>query len=225
MLVVLTACAPEPAAAQGGAIDSLYRFFFVAAAVVFVVVSGLIGYSIVRFRRRPDDDGSLPPQTAHNVKLEVIWFALPTALVLVLIGVTFRTLGDVTERAERPLTIRTEAFQWGWRFDYGGGAVVVGLPEDPAEIVVPVGRPIAFELVSGDVVHAFYVPRFLNKLDVVPGRTNRLDITVTRPGSYEGYCAEFCGLLHDRMTFTVKAVPPEEFDAWLAELRGQGGDN
>lgn len=208
---------------QGASIDSLYRFFFVAAAVVFVIVSGLIAYSIVRFRRRPGDDG-LPRQTAHDVRLEVAWFALPTALVMVLFALTFKTLDRVTERHAGALTIRTEAFQWGWRFDYGDGAVVVGLPEDPAEVVVPVGRPVAFELVSTDVVHAFYVPRFLNKIDVIPGRENRLDVTITRPGNYEGYCAEFCGLLHDRMTFTVRAVSPEEFEAWLDELRSQGGD-
>lgn len=221
--MLLAACAPQPTATQGGAIDSLYRFFFVAAAAVFVIVSGLIAYSIVRFRKRPGDDG-LPRQTAHDVRLEVTWFALPTVLVLVLFALTFKTLGTVTERPAGALTIRTEAFQWGWRFDYGGGAVIVGLPSDPAEVVVPVGRPVAFELVSSDVVHAFYVPRFLNKIDVIPGRTNRLDVTVTRPGEYEGYCAEFCGLLHDRMTFTVRALPPEEFDDWLEELRATGGE-
>jgi cytochrome c oxidase subunit II len=74
-------------------------------------------------------------------------------------------------------------------------------------------------LSSHDVVHAFYVPDFLFKRDATPGLIQRFDLLVEREGTYRGQCAEFCGLDHARMTFTVRAVPPSEFEAWLEDAR------
>jgi cytochrome c oxidase subunit 2 len=93
-------------------------------------------------------------------------------------------------------------------------------------LVLPTDTPIRFLLQSPDVVHNFYVPRFMLKRDVVPGRTNVIDVTIDRPGEYRGVCAEFCGLLHDQMNFTVRAVSAPEFETWSTEqeeaARGEG---
>ena len=221
----LTACAPEAAGDQGAAVNDLYEVFFYVAAGVFAVVAGLIGWSILRFRKKPGDD-TAPPQTKHNLALEITWFAIPTAIVVVLFVLSAGALQDVNEAHPDPVvTVRVDAFQWGWRFTYEGEAVVVeGLPQEPARIVLPVDEPLRFDLHSTDVVHSFYVPKFLVKRDTIPGETNRIDYVIREPGTYDGECAEFCGVLHDRMLFTIEAVPMEEFEAWLSAQRTENED-
>ena len=218
-------CAPEAAGDQGAAVKDLYDVFFYVAAGVFAVVAGLIGWSILRFRKKPGDD-TAPPQTKHNLALEITWFAIPTAIVVVLFVLSAGTLGDVNDEHPDPaVTVRVDAFQWGWRFTYEDEAVVVeGLPDEPAHIVLPVDEPLRFDLTSSDVVHSFYVPKFLVKRDAVPGETNRIDYVIREEGTYGGECAEFCGLLHDSMPFTIEAVPAGEFEAWLAEQRTENED-
>ncbi len=201
--------------------NTLYDIFFWIAAGVFVITAGLIGWSIIRYRAKPGDD-DLPKQFRHNLKLEITWFAIPQAIVIVLFVLSALTLTDVNERVPEPdATVNVTAYQWGWRFAYEGTDVeVVGTPQQPAEILVPTGN-LAFLLTSADVVHAFYVPKFLNKRDTIPGRTTRLDVAVEAPGTFDGECAEFCGLLHHRMPFTIVAVPPDEFQSWLGDMSAE----
>ncbi|MGH2456370.1 MAG: cytochrome c oxidase subunit II [Candidatus Limnocylindria bacterium] len=222
LCVVLAGCAPEPVTSQGARVKMLYDLFLVVAAVVFVVVAGLIGWSIVRYRDR--DDGRRASVTHENPRLELLWWALPTLLVLGLFGVTAGVLSDVDRRTSDPaVTVEVTGFQWQWRFAYAGTErVVTGLPDAPAEIVLPIGQRIAFDLASPDVIHSFWVPRFLIKRDVVPGRTNRIELTIEAEGTYRGLCGEFCGLLHDRMLFSIRAVPAEEFADWLAAPPEEG---
>ena len=222
-VVVLSACVGESVTEQGRAAAGLYDLFTVIAAVIFTIVAVLIGWSIVRYRARGDNDADVLPTQFHaNVKLEILWFAIPQAIVIGLFIASAMVLGDVDDRVEEPdVVVRVEAFQWGWRFTYDGGAVIESLPDDQAEIVLPVDIPIAFELTSHDVVHSFYVPEFFIKRDVVPGRENRLDVTIDEVGTYTARCAEFCGLLHDRMDLSIRAVSAGDFDRWLAE--GAGG--
>lgn len=217
-LLALAACVGEPVTIEGDGVKGLYDLFARAAAVVFVIVAGLIGWSIVRYRRRPGDD-DLPEQFHTNVKLEVMWFAIPQLVVIGLFVATAFVLDDVDERSgNADVTVGVEAFQWGWRFSYEGTDVIVeSLPDQQAEVLLPLGARVAFELTSHDVVHSFYVPEFLIKRDMVPGRTNHLEVEITDAGDYRLRCAEFCGLLHDRMDVTLRAVPAEEFDAWLRE--------
>lgn len=216
--LLVTACAPAPVTSQGSEVKLLYDLFLIVAAGVFVLVAGLIGWSIVRYRAPPD--AALPAQTEANVRLELVWWALPTMLVIGLFILTAGVLNSVDARTAdgESLVVRVTGFQWQWRFEYEEeGAVVTGLPDEPPEVVVPVDRPITFLLESPDVLHSFYVPRFLLKRDAVPGRENRIDLTIEEPGSYTGLCAEFCGLLHADMYFTIRAVGSDEFEAWIAE--------
>ncbi|HYN37150.1 MAG TPA: cytochrome c oxidase subunit II [Actinomycetota bacterium] len=214
----LTACTPDPATSRGAKVERLYQVFGWIAAVVFAVVVGLIGWSIVRYRAKDDE---LPEQFRGNVKLEIVWFAIPQIIVIVLFALSMVTQSEVVDEFEDPdVTIESVAFRWGWRFTYANEDVsVVGTSEDPPEIVVPVDRELAFDLEARDVIHNFYVPRFLIKRDMIPGRTNRLDFSIDEPGIYEGLCAEFCGLLHSEMTFTIRAVPEDDYQSWLSEQK------
>lgn len=225
VLASLASCAPAAVTEEGRGVNDLYDIFFGVAAGVFAVTAGLIGWSIVRYRARPGDN-DLPEQFHQNLPLEITWFAIPQVIVIVLFVLSAITLGTVNERDEDPAAIVTvTGFQWGWRFEFEGtGAEVVGTPEEPAEVKLPTGN-VAFVLHSADVVHNFYVPRFLMKRDVVPGREMRFDVNIEDEGTYTGACAEFCGLLHDKMTFSIEAVSPEEFEAWLSDTEeGPDGD-
>jgi cytochrome c oxidase subunit 2 len=219
-MAVAAACAPESVTEQGKDVNRLYDFFTVAAAVIFTITAGLIAWSIARYRGRGEED--LPEQWHSNVPLEIFWFAVPSVIVVVLFLVSMSSLNVVEDKAETPqVSVTVEGFQWGWRFSYEGEDVVVsGTAQDPPEIVVPVNESVSFEVTSADVIHSFYIPKFMFKRDAIPGRTNRFDVTIEEPGTYEGKCAEFCGLLHEDMDFTVTAVERAEFDRWLDEQRG-----
>lgn len=213
-----SACAPAAVSSGGRSVNDLYDVFFAIAAVIFVIVTALIAWSIIRYRERPDDE-ELPKQIHANIPLEVLWFAIPTAIVVVLFIMSFGVLNEVNEEpvAGDAVVVNVEGFQWGWRFAYADGPTLESLPESPAELVLPTDQPVTFLLESPDVIHSFYIPRFLLKRDVVPGQTNRLDVTIDEAGSYGGACAEFCGLLHHQMDFTLKAVTPSEYEQWLSE--------
>jgi cytochrome c oxidase subunit II len=216
-----TSCVPRPGDVQGRSISDLYSFFSVLAAIIFVVTAGLIAWSIVRYRARPGDD-ELPKQFRSNVRLELLWFVIPQIIVVVLFVGSVLTLNDVDERASDPaVTVDVEGFQWGWRFTFeDAGVTVEGTASEPPEIYLPIRQTIAFVLNSNDVVHSFYVPRFLMKRDLIPGRTNRFDVYIDEAGLYGGECAEFCGLLHADMDFRIRAVPELEFEEWLDSQEG-----
>lgn len=223
LAVLLAGCAPRPASEQGREIGWLYDFFMVAAAVVFVVVAGLVVWSLLRYR----DDGTPgePKQVHGNLAIELVWTVVPLLIVLGLIVVTFRVQNRINYMSPRPaLVVDVVAFQWNWRFDYpDSGVRVVGVEGRPAELVLPVGRPVHVRLTSADVQHGFYIPRFLYKRDAVPGRINEFDLNITTPGTYQGECAFICGLAHPEMGFLVRAVPPEEFERWLRSARAGAG--
>jgi len=220
VLAVVVACAPESVTEQGKDVNRLYDFFTVAAAVIFTITAGLIAWSIARYRGRAGDD--LPEQWHSNVPLEIFWFAVPSVIVVVLFIFSTSSLNVVDEQVDDPqVTVTVEGFQWGWRFSYEGEDVVIsGTAQDQPEIVVPVDETVSFQVTSADVIHSFYIPKFLFKRDAIPGRTNRFDVTIEEPGTYDGKCAEFCGVMHEDMNFKVTAVERDEFDRWLSEQRG-----
>ncbi len=217
--LVVAGCMPQPATEQAKAVQTLWRQFLIAAAFVGGTVWVLITVMIVRYRRRASEpaDRQAPPAPTDSRPVELAWTAIPIAIVLVLFGLTLVALGTVDARSPSRVTIEVMAFRWQWRFDYEGTSVhVIGGPDTVAQMVVPVGEPVHIVLTSADVDHSFYVPQFLFKRDAIPGHPNDFDVTVTDPGTYNGQCAEFCGIYHDRMLLSVKAVTRPEFDAWLA---------
>jgi cytochrome c oxidase subunit 2 len=207
-------CMPAPATTQGQQISDLYRAFVVAGVGVAFVVWGLVTWSLIRYRRR---DERLPVQTLGSVRIEVVWTAIPLLIVLVLFGLTMRTLASVDAREPSGIDLHVTAFRWQWAADYpASGVHLVGTTAAALEVVLPVDTPIHVTLSSLDVNHAFFVPKFLFKRDAIPGRPTTFDLRITDPGIYPGQCAEFCGVGHGQMLFTIRAVDPATFQAWLA---------
>jgi cytochrome c oxidase subunit 2 len=224
LLVALVAagCLPRPATTEARSIADLYWIFMAVAAVVAGVVYVLATWAVLRYRRRGDRP---PEQVFGNAGLELAWTAIPALTVLVLFVLTVGALGRVERSSDpaggsmpSPVRLEVTAFRWGWRFTYPDeGITVSGLVDQPAEAVLPVGRPIHLELGATDVAHAFYVPQFLFKRDAIPGHQTSFDITIEEAGTYAGQCAEFCGLYHARMPFTIRAVPEPDYEAWLEQ--------
>jgi cytochrome c oxidase subunit 2 len=221
---LLGGCLPAPATQQARAVTDLWTVFIVAAAGVGALVWGLITFDILRYRRRAADATKIPPQIHDAPRLEIAWTAGPIILVLILFWLTLGALDKIDARDPGKVIVDVTAFRWQWKFDYPGtGVSVIGGPDAPAEMVVPAGEPIHIVLTATDVAHAFFVPAFLFKRDAIPGRPNEFDLTIDAPGAYGGQCAEFCGVFHDRMLLTVRAVTRPEYDAWLAGKQAATG--
>ena len=220
-LLALTGCrfgAPGGSTVQGKDIGNLYHLFFYAAIGVGALVYSLIIYSAVAYRKRKRDSDELPKQTRYHVPLEVTYTVIPLFIVIWLFVFTFRTEERVDHVAKNPVVVvNVTGFQWQWRFDYAkGGVSIVGAPGQPPTMVLPVGQVVEIDLVAQDVIHSFFVPDFLFKRDAIPGMRNRFDITIPKPGTFRGECAEYCGLNHGDMTFYIQAVSPQAFQAWLS---------
>ncbi|MBA2700085.1 MAG: cytochrome c oxidase subunit II, partial [Chloroflexi bacterium] len=207
---------------QGERIRDLYTIVFLIAAVIFFVVEGMIVYTVLRYRRRPGDD-ELPVQTHGNPIAEVVWTVVPTIIVAFLFIISWQTLNEVDTVSATPETrIRAVAGQFQWSFDYlspDGETVLYQQFVPTGEeggMTVPTGRKVRLDLTSQDVIHAFYVPQFLFKRDVVPGRVNTFEFNVKDEDAgqtFRGQCAELCGAGHRIMLFEVHAKTPAEFDA------------
>jgi cytochrome c oxidase subunit 2 len=207
---------PPGATTEGKEIRALYDLTFIFAAVIFFLVEGLIVWSVIRYRRKPGQD-DLPAQTHGHNLLEVVWTIVPAAIVGLLFVMSVVTLNTVDAVSNDPaVKIRAIASRFAWQFDYldasGNTQFTAYSP-----MVVPVGEKVQVSLRSPDVIHAFYVPQFLFKRDVVPGRENRFDFTVDPADvgqTFNGQCAELCGAAHWTMVFQVKAVSSDEYAAW-----------
>ena len=213
---------PDPVTEDGQDVFNLYLVVLALAAIVFVGVEGFILYAILRYRRQPGDD-VLPEQHHGNNTIEIIWTIIPTVIVLILFTVSVITLGEMEGGSEEPgVTIEVDGFQWQWTFSYPEGGTVTGAIGNPPTLVVPVDEPVRLVLNSLDVNHAFYVPQFLIKRDLIPvgenGEPNELEFTITEEGTYAGQCAEFCGTAHADMTFVVNAVSRAAYDEYAAAL-------
>ena len=218
---------PVAVTTQGAEIRDLYTIVFLIAVAIFIVVEGLIIWTVIRYRRKPGDD-TLPPQTHGNNIAEFVWTIVPTILVIFMFVISWQTLNSVDKSSDDAQTkIRAVAGQFQWTFDYlapDGETILytefIPLVSADGGMIVPAGRTVQLSLVSNDVIHAFYVPQFLFKRDVVPGRTNQFDFKVNESDvgqTFRGQCAELCGSGHSIMLFEVKALSAADFDAWLAE--------
>jgi cytochrome c oxidase subunit II len=209
-----------PATEQSHSVRQLYDIVFYIAVVIFLLVEAMIVFTVLRYRRKPSDS-ALPPQIHGNNLVEVIWTAIPLAIVLFLFVLSWQTLNVVEAKTTNSVHIRAVAARFQWSFDYldpnGNTLFTQAIPVgDTGGMVVPVGEAVSMTLRSQDVNHAFYVPKFLFKRDAIPGKENSFDFTVDEPGTYRGQCAELCGAFHGSMVFEVHAISRAEFDAWMA---------
>jgi cytochrome c oxidase subunit 2 len=213
---------PDPVTEDGQDVFNLYLIVLALAAIVFIGVEGFILYAIFRYRRQPGDD-VLPEQHHGNNTIEVIWTIIPSVIVLILFIFSVITLGEMEGGSEDAgVTIEVDGFQWQWTFTYPEGGSTTGAIGSPPTLVVPVNEPVRLVLTALDVNHAFYVPQFLIKRDLIPvgenGEPNELEFTITEEGTYAGQCAEFCGTAHADMTFIVDAVSRDAYDEYAAAL-------
>lgn len=235
---------PDRATAQGPYTYELWKWAWVAAMVTGVIVWGLIFYAVVRFRRRSDDE--VPRQTRYNLPLEVFYTIAPVLMCVVFFFHTVRVQDEVIKLDANPdMTVEVMGQQWSWTFNYGVGdqdtsatgelegdgtgdfaydqyVYTSGTGRDIPTLVLPVDKTVQFNLHSPDVIHDFGVPSFLVKMDVIPGRVNKLQVTPTVEGEYKGKCYELCGVSHSRMLFNVEVVSQEKYDAYLADLAAAG---
>lgn len=215
---------PEIATDRGEYINDLWVGSWIAAGVVGVFVWGLILYAAIRYRRRDGDE--MPAQVRYNLPIEVLYTIAPLIIVAVLFFFTLETQNKVLATVDNPdHDVQVVGQQWSWTFSYLGEEAVggqdvydVGTPEQLPELWLVEGETVTFTLLSPDVIHSFWAPSFIMKLDVIPGRQNAFSVTPTRAGEYAGRCAELCGWQHSRMLFTVKVVDRAAFDAHLRDL-------
>jgi cytochrome c oxidase subunit 2 len=212
--VAVAGCMPAGATVQGQDISNLYTVFLVAGTIVAAIVWGLLTWSILRYRHR---DGRRPPQTEGNLAIEAVWTGIPLVTVLVLFVLTLLTLNSVSAVEPGGVNIRVVAFRWQWQVTYtDAGITDTGTSEAPLQLTLPVDTPVHVTLESLDVNHAMFLPAFLFKRDAIPGHVTSFDIRITAPGTYPGACAEFCGISHDDMLFSVHAVDLATYKSWLA---------
>ncbi len=228
LMVAATACDvpnfgfPDGVTDQSLRILNLWQGSTIAALAVGVFTWGLIFYAIIVFRKKSDE---LPRQVRYNLPVEVLYTVVPLVIVAGLFYYTARDEVDVDKLPANPdVTVNVIGFRWNWQFRYldtgrnGTTPVeVTGQPGQPAVLVLPQGRTIRFVETSPDVIHSFWVPDFLFKRDVIPGRINQFQVTINKTGTFVGRCAELCGVDHDRMNFYVKVIPGDEYDRYIAE--------
>ncbi len=215
----------RPVTPAGESIAQLSFLVFAITGGIFLVVSGVLAYCIVRFRRRGPNENE-PPQVYGSVPIELAWTAAPLLIVFFLVLVTTRTLWEVEVDPPQPtvgdktLFVTVVGRQWWWeyRYDYYDGKPLGFTTAN--ELHIPAGdddapRRTFLTLVSADVCHSFWVPRLGGKTDLIPGRINSTWIETKSPGLYLGQCAEFCGTQHAGMLLRVDVEEPAVFAAWL----------
>jgi cytochrome c oxidase subunit II len=206
----------RPKSDYAGALDALFRDIFWWALLVFVLVEGLLLFVVLRYRHR--EGGATPkPRHGHTV-LEIAWTIAP-ALILVFIAVpTMRTIFATQQPpAAGALRVQVIGHQWWWEYRYPELGVVTA-----NEMHVPVGRPIALEITTADVIHSFWAPGLGGKRDLIPGHLNRIAFTAESTGTFLGQCAEFCGESHANMRLRVMVDADSTFGAWVAAQQAPG---
>ena len=203
---------PQLASDEGVIIDWLFGVHLNLIAFLFALVMVFMIYSIIVFRRRPGDTGDGLFIHSHTT-LEIAWTIIPSVIVAYIGYLGVVTLREVTAASPDELVVEVTGRQWSWNFEYPEFGVT------SLDLVLPVNRPVRFEITSSDVIHSFWVPEFRMKQDAVPGTVLDLHITPNRIGSYKVRCAEICGLQHATMISDVHVVEHEEFRAWAVEKR------
>ena len=234
MLLALAGCSPNdtftrmgfpnPVTKQGAITLTLWQGSWIAGLLVGAVVWGLIIWAVIFHRKRGN---KLPPQVRYNMPIEILYTIVPFVLIAVLFYYTAKDENTIDAIPSNPaVTVNVTGFQWSWEFNYPQYKVTDGhhhrrLHVGPGRrcrcLRSRSGESVNFNLTSPDVIHAFWVPEFLFKRDVVPGHPNHFSITATKTGTFTGHCSELCGLYHSKMLFTLKIVTPAQFQTWISQ--------
>jgi len=220
-------------------ISGLWVTSWIVLLIVGIIVWGLILWTVIVYRRRKGQTG-LPVQLRYNMPIEIFYTIVPLILVLGFFAFTARDQAAIEKPyADPDLKIQVYAKQWAWDFNYVTDNVydpgIQVQPDDNSAtpgsvqegevptLYLPENKKITIQLDSRDVIHSFWVPAFLYKKDVIPGKTNYMYFSTTgRTGTFVGKCAELCGEYHSAMLFNVKIVSQSEYDAHIQSLRDKG---
>jgi cytochrome c oxidase subunit 2 len=212
LVALLIPWLPTSASKERERIDFVFWFTTGICIFVFAVVAAFSIYAVVTFRARPGDDTDGQPIHGHT-GLEIVWTAVPTALVTAIAIVSAIVLNQNSNAGTNPVRVAVLAQQFAWNYTYGDGV------QSPV-LRLPLQRKVELVIQARDVLHSFWVPEFGQKQDAVPGEVNRLVITPTKLGTFPIVCTELCGLGHSLMRSTAIVMRPAAFDRWLASVQG-----
>ncbi len=246
---------PVAASETAQQVDGLFNLMMTIATGLFLLIEGVLIYSVIRFRRKKGDTTDGPP-IEGNVPLEIVWTAIPTVIVFILAIYSFEVynqMGGLDPMASmdhggakmahehqdhsqlvafdpdneyislglgaspksdpnvEPLVVEVLGLQYAWIFTYPESGVISG------EMHIPIDRPVQLKMTASDVIHAFWLPEFRLKQDVIPGREVQLTFTSNRIGNYPIICAELCGAFHGGMKTTLTVDSPEDFEQWIQD--------
>jgi cytochrome c oxidase subunit II len=215
---------PVAATTQAHNTDRLYRVLVIASIPIFVLVTGVVLYCSWQFHMKPGEELKDGPPIHGNTRLEVLWTAVPAALLIALVSYSFVVLHENERKPSGlpELKIEVIAQQFFWSYEYPS-SVTRGAPLKSNDLYLPEGDTIYFNLHSKDVIHAFWIPAFRLQQDVVPGITTHYRATLDRLGTYPIVCNLLCGVGHGLMRSTVHVVSPARFQAWLKGQQGARG--
>lgn len=219
---------------QTGKIMELWTGSWIAALCVGALVWGLVLWCVIAYRRRKDETG-MPAQTRYHIPLEILYTVVPIMMVGVLFFFTARDQAAIQDTSARPdVRIGVIGKQWSWDFNYLDANVYeTGIQADTRAgkpgveatlptLYLPVNKRVQFEITSNDVIHSFWIPAFLYKMDAIPGLNNTFQVIPQRTGHFKGKCSELCGEFHSQMLFNVEVVSQAEYDRQLQQLRAKG---
>jgi cytochrome c oxidase subunit 2 len=216
----------------------LHNMILLICVIIFVIVFGVMFYSIFAHRK---SRGYKPAKFHDNATLEVVWTVIPFLILVSMAIPSTATLLEMSDTSKSDLTIKITAYQWKWKYDYPDQDVgffsTLTTPRDQIEnkaakgehyllevdnpIVVPVGKKVRFLVTANDVIHSWWVPQLGVKTDAIPGFINEFWTRADETGTFRGQCAELCGKDHGFMPIVVSAVSPEDFTKWVAVQKGK----
>ena len=210
---------PPADSTQADKIDTLWDVLIIATVPVFVLVTVIVCFSVIEFRMRPGEENLDGPPIHGNTRLEVIWTAIPAILIVGLVTYAYVVMRDIEDAPaagnERVVTVTGQQFTWSFAYNEGGKRFTT------AQLYLPAGKSVKFDVKSKDVIHDFWVPDFRMKIDAVPGITTHYRVTPKNPaaiGDHAIVCAELCGLGHAFMRQTAHILAPAAFDKWVQKM-------
>jgi cytochrome c oxidase subunit 2 len=192
-------------------VDGLHFFVVITTMVAGVAIFATALVFMIRYRRRSETETTPEVQPKHWH--EWVFVGVPLAFFLLWFAIGYPQFVETTQPPPGAMDVFVQGKKWMWKFAYQGG------PSSLDVLRVPVGRPVRLLITSRDVIHSFYVPELRLKLDALPGRYTQTWFQAEKPGRYQVFCAEYCGLSHSNMLAELVVLPAAEFDTWIADQR------
>ncbi len=199
---------PEQASTFAPHVDALYAYLLLITIFFSTLITVLIIFFAVKYRRRRPDE--LPRPIAGSMVLELSWTIIPLMIAMTIFVWGASTFFKAYRAPQQAMEVYVVAKQWMWKFQHQTGQREIN------ELHVPVGARVKLTMTTEDVIHSFYVPAFRIKQDVVPGRYQQLWFEAIKPGKFYLFCAEYCGTNHSGMGGYVYVMEPTAYQQWLA---------